>query len=160
MKRGTKACAALLAVVLLLCAVPAPTSAAPGGGLLSVLDLGKIGKKTTFVSVQIGDMFFIGKMRPIFEITDAELNKMVQEALKEAGLTEAEFSDLVKGYTQKDINDIRDAFTNIAGAIPATGASEAANIIKIIDQMSQGHYYSVARTIFDYAAGMLNGAYL
>ena len=159
-KRRLAKIMSLLLITILLCAVvqPAPAQASRPKSF----NIARI-SNTEFPTVQviIGDMGFHGWIRPGY--SDEELDKLIEEVLKEMGLTEAEF-DLLnepnRPLTQQEINDIRDALVTAAALADAAGADglgTAAQIGKLIHQLRQGDFKGAAGTLYDMAPTSVPG---
>jgi len=110
--------------------------------------------------LSIGDMTFKGKLEDI-SVTEAELDKLIEEVLKEMGLTEKDLDDFNakkdEPYTQEQMNKLRDALTALAGTLPGVGGAGvgvAAKIGQILSMLNQGQYGQAFLTYISFMTRM------
>lgn len=89
---------------------------------------------------EFGEVKLEGKVRQIYPFTEAEIDKLIQQALKEAGLTELDIKEAgdkvekarrASDFTQEDIDRIKQNFLTSMGTVPAAG--NAATLLQVID---------------------------
>ena len=96
------------------------------------------------VKIQIGDMIFDGYITK--EFTEAELDRLIAESLKEMGMSEKDLDDLYvlaenPNYTPEQA---RDALVTMLGL---GAAGDAANVMKALDQYYKGDHAGANRTM-------------
>lgn len=134
---GKRMCVILLALVMLASVLPVNV------GALSAIDLSRVkfsagSKQLVF---EFGDLQIEGEVRQMVPFTQAEIDKLVKETLKEQGLTELDIKEAndkvekarrASDFTQEDIDRIKQNLLTSMETVPAAG--NVATLLGTIDK--------------------------
>ena len=152
MKKYIRITALLLSVTLLFTLIPPVSAEASRPTGFRTSRLRSLRNNNMKAVLKIDDMVFNGVIR-IAGLSDEKLDELIQQTLSEMGMSEADFNELyfksLDTLTQQDLNNIRDAVITAGGLVAHPVAGEAAYVIKVMDQFSQGDRWGLAKTALE-----------